>query len=100
MQFLSLIIQEKELFGAIFNNLFTLSSTSCWSFSFAWFNSWKKNYIQLTCFMPTYYQSSWAMISFSIFSLNCIPKKCKQVCHIRRVRRNENRLAVAVRENV
>ena len=23
----------------------------------------KKNYIQLTCFMPTYYQSSWAMIS-------------------------------------
>ena len=43
----------------------------------------KKNYIQLTCFMPTYYQSSWAMISFSIFSLNCIPKKCKQACHIR-----------------
>lgn len=23
----------------------------------------KKNYIQVTCFMPTYYQSSWAMIS-------------------------------------
>ena len=42
MQFLLLIIQEKKLFGAIFNNLFTLSSTSCWSFSFAWFNSWKK----------------------------------------------------------
>ena len=23
----------------------------------------KKNYIQVTCFMPTYYQSSWVMIS-------------------------------------
>ena len=33
--------RKKKLFGAIFNNIFTLSSTSCWSFSFAWLNSWK-----------------------------------------------------------